>query len=91
MIYVKEENGTLYKVDLSEYRAATAEDEARLQRQEQAAENRREIATIKRQLAETDYQCLKYCDGQLTEDEYAPIRAYRQTLRDRINELEEGM
>lgn len=88
MIYVKEENGILYTVDLTEYREATEEDLARVTRQERAAGVHREIATLKRQLSETDYQCLKFCDGKLTEEEYAPIREYRQTLRDAINELE---
>lgn len=49
---------------------------------------KKQIATKKSQLAATDYKCLKFIDGALTEEEYAPIKATRQTLRDEINELE---
>ena len=46
------------------------------------------ISKLKRELAETDYKCLKYVDGALTEEEYAPIKAQRAELRRQINELE---
>lgn len=57
-----------------------SEDELRLQ----------EIADLKAQLASTDYKAIKFAEGWLTADEYEPIKAQRQALRDRINELEEG-
>lgn len=47
-----------------------------------------EIERLKGELAATDYKCLKYIDGALTEEEYAEVRAYRSELRARINELE---
>lgn len=47
-----------------------------------------QIAELKAQLAETDYKALKYSDGSLTEEEYAPIREQRQIWRDAINEIE---
>ena len=47
-----------------------------------------EISKLKRELAETDYKCLKYVDGALTEEEYAPIKAQRAEFRRQINELE---
>lgn len=37
-----------------------------------------EIEACKAKLASTDYQCLKYAEGELTEDEYAPIRELRK-------------
>ena len=46
-----------------------------------------EIEQLKEQLASTDYKAIKYAEGWLTEEEYAPIKAERQSLRDRINEL----
>ena len=49
-----------------------------------------QIAELKAQLAETDYKAIKYAEGWITEEEYAPIRAERQALRDKINELEGG-
>ena len=48
-----------------------------------------EIERLKAELAATDYKCLKYVDGALTEEEYAEIKKYRQELRDRINQLED--
>lgn len=50
--------------------------------------NAMEIARLKAELSATDYKCLKYVDGALTEQEYAEIKAYRASLRQRINELE---
>ena len=50
-----------------------------------------EIEQLKAQLAATDYKCLKYADGALTEEEYAPIKADRATWRARINELEQEL
>jgi hypothetical protein len=47
-----------------------------------------QIAELKNQLADTDYKALKFMEGWLSEEEYAPIRAERQTIRDRINALE---
>lgn len=49
---------------------------------------RKEIMALKKELASTDYQALKYFEGWITSSEYAPIKMQRQTLRDRINELE---
>lgn len=46
-----------------------------------------EVKRLKGELASTDYKCLKYVDGALSESEYAEIRAYRAELRARINEL----
>jgi len=48
-----------------------------------------QIMGLKQQLEDSDYKALKYAEGWITEEEYAPIKAERQTLRDRINELEE--
>lgn len=48
-----------------------------------------EIERLKAELAATDYKCLKYVDGALTEEEYAEVKKYRQELRNRINQLEE--
>ena len=42
-------------------------------------------------LARTDYRALKYAEGYYTEEEYAPYKAERQALRDRINALEEQL
>lgn len=47
-----------------------------------------QIEELKAELSATDYKALKYMEGWLTEEEYAPVKAQRQALRDQINELE---
>ena len=47
-----------------------------------------EIEQCKAQLSATDYQAIKHSEGLISEEDYAPIKAQRQALRDRINELE---
>lgn len=47
-----------------------------------------QISELKALLAATDYKALKFMEGWLSENEYAPIRAERQAIRDKINELE---
>ena len=46
------------------------------------------IAELKKLLADSDYQCLKHADGELTDEEYAAIKAQRHAWRVEINELE---
>ena len=46
------------------------------------------IVELKDLLAQSDYLCLKFMDGALSEEEYAPIRIQRQAYRDEINSLE---
>ena len=52
---------------------------------------RLQIAELKQQLASTDYQAIKYAEGWISEQDYAPIKAQRQAIRDQINELEEQL
>lgn len=47
------------------------------------------IAELKKNLSESDYKALKFADGVLSEEEYAPTRAERQKWRDEINKIEE--
>ena len=47
-----------------------------------------QIQTLKQQLAESDYKAIKYAEGWYSAEEYAPIKAQRQALRYKINELE---
>ena len=48
-----------------------------------------EITQLKKQLSDTDYKAIKYAEGQLTEEEYAPTRSQRASWRARINKLQE--
>lgn len=47
-----------------------------------------EIIQKKWELSQTDYKALKYAEGLLTEEEYAPIKEERQAMRDEINAME---
>ena len=46
------------------------------------------INALKQELASTDYKALKYAEGWFTEEEYAPIKAMREELREKIRLLE---
>ena len=48
-----------------------------------------EINAFEILLSQTDYQALKYGEGQISEEDYTPIKAQRQEWRDRINELQQ--
>ena len=50
-----------------------------------------EINGDKQLLAQTDYQCLKFSEGEMSEEEYAPTRTFRAKLRGDINRLEAEM
>ena len=58
------------------------------QREEYIPTAEERISILKNELAESDYKAIKYAEGWYSEEEYAPIRAKRQALRNRINELE---
>jgi hypothetical protein len=47
-----------------------------------------EIRSLKTKLYETDYQAIKYAEGEITLEEYAPMKEQRKAWRSRINELE---
>jgi len=53
-----------------------------------AEEKEAEIYELKKQLAESNYKAIKYAEGWYTEEEYAPIKAQREALRERIREME---
>ena len=50
---------------------------------------RLEITQLKKQLSDTDYKAIKYAEGILTEEEYAPDKLQRAYWRERINLLEQ--
>ncbi len=47
------------------------------------------IAELKALLKATDYQAIKFAEGELTAEEFAPAKAQRKLWRDEINALEE--
>jgi hypothetical protein len=76
---VSDIDGCLYKKELCPMK--TEEDLLKDQ-------YRLEITQLKKALSDTDYKAIKYAEGQISEEEYASVRAERQGYRDRINELE---
>lgn len=46
------------------------------------------IELLKAQLAATDYQAIKFAEGQLSVEEYRPMQMQRAQWRAEINELE---
>lgn len=50
-----------------------------------------QVAELKAELSSTDYKAIKFAEGWISEEDYAPIKAHRQELRDKINELENGI
>lgn len=46
------------------------------------------ISELKKNLYDTDYKAIKYAEGELTAEEYAPIKEQRRAWRQEINELE---
>ena len=50
-----------------------------------------QIMALKEELAASDYKAIKYAEGLITAEEYEPIKAERQELRNKINELEKQL
>ena len=50
-----------------------------------------EILHLKERLKATDYKAIKYAEGWLSAEEFAPIKAERQAIREEINRLEQEL
>lgn len=50
-----------------------------------------QIQILKESLSATDYKAIKFAEGLISAEDYAPIKAARQELRDKINELEKQL
>lgn len=46
------------------------------------------IAIYKKELADLDYQTIKYIEGALSREDFIPICVHKAELRDKISELE---
>lgn len=49
--------------------------------------NEQLIAELKKQLSDTDYQVLKWKEGELTDEEFEPMRLQRKAWREEIRSL----
>ena len=79
-------------VDLADRRAQDREHRVpEVAIEEKTAAIRKEIAELKKNLSDTDYEAIKFGEGAMTEEEYAPYKPQRAEWRARINELEESL
>lgn len=78
-------NGKVVEVTAEEIAAKQA---ARAAYESSPEYKAQQIADLKAQLSATDYKAIKYAEGWISFDEYAPIRTERQAIRDQINALE---
>ena len=51
-------------------------------------EKGKQILFLRGELHNSDYKAIKFAEGELTEEEYAPIREQRKTWRKQIRTLE---
>lgn len=81
--YVSKEQKNIdaLKAEYNEYKAE-------LDRKDQIRSNKEEVKELEAKLASTDYIAIKFAEGWITAEDYAPTKAERQSWRDRINELE---
>lgn len=54
----------------------------------EVAKRKQQIAKHKEYLVSTDYQAIKFAEGEMTADVFAPIKAKRRVARSEINRLE---
>ena len=47
-----------------------------------------QIVRLKKKLEDSDYKAIKYAEGFISEEDYAPIKEERQNYRTQINQLE---
>lgn len=70
-------NGSVYEEPVQ----PTEEELEKIKLQEQ-------MTTLKQDLSNTDYQAIKYAEGWFTDEEYSPIKAMRENIREKIRDLE---
>lgn len=81
----------IYNKGKLEYVEMTEEELKEIEERNKQEAPEREIKELKQKLLDTDYKAIKYAEGHISEEEYAPIKAERQEWRNRINELEESI
>lgn len=82
-VYSSELQGEGWDIVGGQFVRLMSEDEVRARN-----DARTNIPLLRQCLNKTDYQAIKYSEGAISEEDYAPIRAQRQAWRDEINRLE---
>lgn len=94
--YVLPDNARIMTEEDSAYFQAKA-DEATAQRnrnlniaaiRDEINELMGKISELKRNLSRTDYQAIKFAEGEMLETDYAPIKEQRKSWRKQINDYE---
>ena len=62
-----------------------------MEKARQIIEIQNRIFALKEKLKSTDYQAIKYAEGEITESEYAIVKETRRNWRLEINALEEQL
>ena len=76
-------------IEKATWQEITQEEYLALQPKEPEIDQKQvKISELKAKLAATDYQAIKYAEGQISDTEYEPIKNQRQAWRDEINQLE---
>ena len=90
--YELSSDGSVYEEPVVEEKVLTSEELAEIERQQEISDIRNQIASLKAQIALTDYQVIKtyeyFLVGKESEYDIEALHAERQALRDQINELE---
>lgn len=60
-----------------------------IQKELERVKNLERIRELKQLLASQDYKTIKYIQGELTEEEFAEVKAQCKSWRDEINKLEQ--
>ena len=79
--YIKHENAYDEEIPIQVYIKYTEEE---LKKREINIE----LSKVHFELSQTDYKAIKYFEGYYTEEEYQPIKEYRESLREQIRALE---
>lgn len=80
--YIEHKDAYDEKIDIQIYIPYTKEELDNFEKQNKLAE-------LKFELSSTDYEAIKYAEGWFTEEEYKPIREYRESLREQIRAIED--
>ena len=67
------------------YRDMTEEENAELEKE---VSPEMQITELKQKLSNTDYKAIKFAEGLINEEDYAPTKKQRQKWRNEINLLE---
>lgn len=62
-----------------------------MEKARQIIEIQNRIFALKEMLKSTDYQAIKFAEGEITASEYAPIKENRRLWRNEINSLEQEL